>query len=221
MTRELERAEYDRRWSDPEDKYGAGTPGYSEHFIRFISQWLPKCAPERPRVIDVGCGDGYFSHQLARLGAQVTGMDLSPAGLAKARSRTPEGTFLEHDLSQPFPVPDGSFDAAWCSEVLEHLFAPLKTLEHIARVVRPGGLVLLTVPYHDRLKNVAIALFEFERHYDPTYPHIQYFTRKSLATIVERAGLRVQWTGKCGSNLGLRDLVFPTNLLMVAQRPGA
>ena len=47
----------------------------------------------------------------------------------------------------------------WCSEVLEHLFAPLSVLVEIHRTLRPGGVALVTVPYHGLVKNIAIALF--------------------------------------------------------------
>jgi ubiquinone/menaquinone biosynthesis C-methylase UbiE len=114
------------------------------------------------------------------------------------------------------PFDDASFDFIWCSEVLEHLFSPLAALKEIRRVLKPGGQFRCTVPYHGLLKNLGIALFAFERHYDPEYPHIRFFTKKSLKALVQRAGLNVTQVGACGSNLGLRDVLVKTNILLAA-----
>lgn len=215
----LEQLEYDRRWGQEGSTYGSGHPGYSANFVAFMKRWVSPLPAGRRRTLDIGCGDGYFTHQLSRLGADVTGMDLSPVGVEQARGRTPSATFIVHDLTQPFPFEDASFDVAWCSEVLEHLFSPYFVLQQIRRVLRPGGRLLATVPYHGLLKNLAIAAFAFDKHYDPDYPHIRFFTSKSLTALAARAGLRLVEIGSCGSGLGLRDVLFPTNLLMVAERP--
>jgi SAM-dependent methyltransferase len=217
-TRSVEQMEYDKRWSSTTEGYGDGQPGYAPNFLKFMDQWIPKAPGKPPKALDVGCGDGYFTTELARRGCDATGVDFSITGLSTAQKRASNAKFMEHDLSKGIPFPDSTFDLVWCSEVLEHLFSPLTTINEIKRVLRPGGLFLTTVPYHDVVKNVAIALFAFEKHYDPTYPHIRYFTRKSLGSLLRQADLEVLHEGKCGSNLGLRDVIFPTNLLMVSRK---
>jgi SAM-dependent methyltransferase len=215
----IEQLEYDRRWGDPNIHYGDGAPGYSGHFVRFMGQWINK-RPAHARVaLDVGCGDGYFTSKLIGLGCQATGMDLSPVGLEKAKQRNPMGTFRAHDLTQPFPFEDRTFDVVWCSEVLEHLFSPRYALEQIFRVLKPGGQLLATVPAHQFLKNLAIALFAFDRHYDPEYPHVRFFSKNTLSGLARKVGFEIDFVGTCGSNLGVRDALFPTNIMMVARRP--
>lgn len=221
MTRAIEQAEYDRRWGAEGSTYGGGHPGYTPHFVDFMSRWVRTRPESDRRALDVGCGDGYFTGQLARLGCAATGMDLSPVGVEIAAKRTPEARFIVHDLTMRFPLDDGSIDVAWCSEVLEHLFSPLDVLTEIGRVLKPGGMLLATVPYHGLVKNLAIAMFAFERHYDPTYPHIRFFTAKSLTALVRRAGLEVSEQTTCGSGFGIRDVLSPTNLLIAAVKPGS
>ena len=171
------------------------------------------------RALDIGCGDGFFSRKLSDLGYSVMGLDISDVALARAKSTVPHGTFLIHDLEQTLPVQDASIDIVWCSEVLEHLFSPLSLLNEIRRILKPGGRALLTVPFHGLIKNLGIALFAFERHYDPTYPHIRFFTLKSLGDLVNKASLSAEATETCGSRLGLlRDFLAPTNILMVARK---
>jgi SAM-dependent methyltransferase len=215
----IEQSEYDGRWGDDNNNYSAASAGYTPHFLRFMDRWLSTLHAGQPvRVLEIGCGDGYFSEQLAKRGCQVTGIDLSPVGVAKAQSRVPNGKFLVHDLTEPLPFEDGSVDAVWCSEVLEHLFAPLFVLEQVRRVLRPGGVLMATVPYHGLIKNLGIALLAFERHYDPTYPHIRFFTKNTLTDLARKAGLRSQSITTCGSNLGIRDWIAPTNILLAAQK---
>jgi SAM-dependent methyltransferase len=217
--RTIERQEYDARWSDA-GSYGAGHPGYSENFVKFMTQWVQRRSADQRVALDVGCGDGYFTSHLIRLGCRATGMDLSPVGVGLAQKRNPTGDFRVHDLTQTFPFPDDTFDLVWCSEVLEHLFSPLGVLREIERVLKPGGMLMATTPAHGKLKNLAIALFAFERHYDPEYPHIRFFTLRSLGGLMEKAGLRVVSATTCGSKLGVRDFLFPTNNLVTAAKPG-
>lgn len=217
-----EQAEYNRRWGDADEKYSASNAGYTPHFCKFMSEAVGSIASRPAEALEIGCGDGFFSQKLAELGCHVTGIDISTTGIESARKRCPGGTFLIHDLGQPLPFADGSMDVVWCSEVLEHLFSPLSVCQEIRRVLRPQGILLATVPYHGLIKNLGIALLAFERHYDPTYPHIRFFTKKSLSGIVSQAGLAVQAVSTCGSGLGfmgLRDLLVPTNILLKAQKP--
>lgn len=216
-----EQAEYDRRWGADDINYGGQYAGYTPHFLAFMKKHASTLSSgEGKRALEIGCGDGFFSKELFDMGFGIAGVDLSPVGVEKSKERCPEGEFRVHDLNNPLPFDDASFDVTWCSEVLEHLFAPLVALQEIERVLRPGGLALFTVPFHGLLKNVAIAIAAFEKHYDPEYPHIQYYTKKSLTKIVEKAGFRLEEVSHCGSNLSkLRDTVFPTNILLAARKP--
>lgn len=215
-TTSQEQLEHDNRWHDT--GYSADHAGYTPHFLKFMDRWK-RDKREAARALDVGCGDGFFSKALDERGYTVTGLDLSDVALRRARSTCPSATFLSQDTSQRFPFDDRTFDLAWCSEHLEHLFSPLATVKEIARVLKPGGAVLITVPYHGLIKNVGIALFAFDRHYDPNYPHIRFFTRNTLSAIVGSAGLEVVEVTTCGSGFGVRDLLAPTNILLHARRP--
>jgi len=212
---ELLQNEYDKRWIDLD--YSAESIGYTADFLKFMGRWS-SIRPCGCAAVDIGCGDGYFSGKLRRLGYEVSGIDISPVAIDKASKEHPECKFIIHDLSRPLPFHDNSFNLAWCSENLEHLFSPFTVLKEIYRILQPRGRLLCTVPYHGLVKNIGIAIFAFERHYDPTYPHIRFFTKKSLSKIIEAAGFKIRWAGTCGSNLGLRDLFIPTNILMCAEK---
>lgn len=213
--------EYDMRYAS--GGYSGGRAGYRHNFIRFIRDSMARLTEDRlgmarPAILDIGCGDGFFAETLAKYG-DVTATDFSEVGLARARERLPSVRFFAHDLGHPFPLNSETFDAAWCSEVLEHLFAPAFTTSEVYRVLKPGGIFMVTVPYHGLLKNLGIALFGFERHYDPEYPHIRFFTQRSLRQILVKHGFSIEFMGSCGSDLGMRDWFVPTNILCMARKP--
>ena len=98
---------------------------------------------------------------------------------------------LEPDGTLPFG--HGEFDLVWCSEVLEHVPDVLALLQETRRVLKRGGRLLATVPYHGRFQAAAVALTRFEAHFDPLGQHVRFFTRRSLASTLDAAGFEVSW----------------------------
>ena len=94
-------------------------------------------------------------------------------------------------------------------------------MREMHRILRPGGRLLVTVPYHGPLKNLLIALFNWDKHYTPSNPHIRFFSKGTLEKLARDAGFHVLRTGSCGIGRPLRDLFIPTNLLMRAEKKGA
>lgn len=147
-------------------------------------------------VLDAGCGSGEFTAFLAGLGFTVTGVDISAAAVDRAKQRYPAARLEVASLEAGLPFADEEFAAVWCSEVLEHLFDVRAALAELNRVLQTGGKLVLTTPYHGLIKNIAIALLGFEKHYNPYGAHIRFFTRRSLAICLEHAGLAVErWGG--------------------------
>jgi SAM-dependent methyltransferase len=98
-------------------------------------------------ILDAGCGNGRYSHYLLKTAdadATVTAFDLSPNMLARARKRlhSDRVAFAVADVTK-LPYVDRSFDAAVCGWVLEHLPDPRPGLRELARVLQPGGKLLL------------------------------------------------------------------------------
>ena len=147
--------------------------------------------PATKKVLDAGCGSGYFLERLERAGYAVTGIDISEEALTLARARVgSEVPLFRHCLDEPpWPVVDEVFDAVWSSEVIEHVYGVYEYAAEANRVLRDGGHLILTTPYHGRLKNVVVALFYFDRHFNNLEGgHIRFFTRAALRTLLGRFG---------------------------------
>jgi SAM-dependent methyltransferase len=140
------------------------------------------------RVLDLGCGAGRFVAALRDAGADPVGVELAEAALERARRNAP-GTDLR--LVEPdgsLPLEHAGVDLVWCSEVLEHVADTAHLLLEARRVLRPGGRLLVTVPFHGRVKGALIALTRFDSHFDPLGQHLRFYTRTSLAATLEHAG---------------------------------
>ncbi len=92
-------------------------------------------------VLDLGCGTGRHALRLADAGAEVTAVDFSEGMLAEARRKpgADRVRFVVHDLHEPLPMPDGSFDRVVSGLVLEHIRDVNGFFREARRVLRPGG----------------------------------------------------------------------------------
>ena len=191
---------YERYWSGPgkavpEDD--TTTQRRKSLLERALQEFLPADGARRNRkVLDAGCGDGEFVAFIQSLGFEAVGMDISRAAIERARGNHPGTEYYVGSVEETWPFTDGGLDAVWSSEVLEHLFDVHACLSECNRVLRVGGVLALTAPFHGYLKNLAIALAGFEKHYDPYLSHIRFFTRKSLSLCLRRAGFEpLLWRG--------------------------
>jgi ubiquinone/menaquinone biosynthesis C-methylase UbiE len=109
-------------------------------------------------LLDVGCGPGHLCAAAARRGARVTGVDLAEGMVALARRTYPGLRFREAD-AEALPFPDGAFDAVVGAFVVNHLPEPEDGVAELARVLRPGGRIVLAM--WDAPERVALfGLFE-------------------------------------------------------------
>lgn len=97
-------------------------------------------------VLDLGCAFGFTTRMLKRRGYDATGVDASASYIERAKRSDPTGTYLLCDAAH-IPLPDRSFDGALFLDVLEHLPDERGALHEAARLLRPGGTLVLSVPH--------------------------------------------------------------------------
>ncbi|MDQ4145345.1 MAG: methyltransferase domain-containing protein [Actinomycetota bacterium] len=142
-------------------------------------------APEAGRILDIGCG----SSRIIQMLPDVVGMDIA---MRKLRWLRAPGRRLVCGSLTGIPFRDHAFDAAVCSEVIEHLPRQDVDLRQVARKIRPGGILILSTPDYDRR---IWRLLEWA--YGKVFPggyvheHINRYTHKGLRRELEGLGLDV------------------------------
>jgi len=132
------------RWWDPQGEF---RPLHELNPLRL--GWIDGIVKLAGRsVLDVGCGGGILAEAMARLGASVTGIDLSEKPLRVAQLHLLEsGLSVDYQLAsaEDFSIRnEGRFDAVTCMELLEHVPDPASTVAACAKLVKPGGRVFFS-----------------------------------------------------------------------------
>jgi len=195
----IDRAELDKfsalahRWWDPNSEF---KPLHQINPLRL--GWIDRLSGglAGKRVIDIGCGGGILSESMARLGAEVTGIDLADKPLKVAQLHALDaGISVDYqaisaeDLAQMAPA---SFDVVTCMEMLEHVPDPASTVQACATLVKPGGKVFFsTLNRNPKSYLFAIIGAEYVLRLLPrgTHDYQKFIKPSELARYVREAGL--------------------------------
>lgn len=191
----MTRAFYESYWSGREapPDHDPTTPSRKRRLLESLRHFG---VPKPGRILDLGCGAGEFSQFMADSGYRTTGVDIASAAIDRARRQSQQVEFRVLNDDFTIPAVSAEFDAVWSTEVIEHVFDVHSHLSEINRVLRDGGLYILTTPFHGRLKNILVSLLKFDRHFDPDGSHIRFFDRRGLHRCLTRAGLQpILWGG--------------------------
>jgi SAM-dependent methyltransferase len=119
----------------------------AEHLSRYA--WAAQFAEDR-RVLDAACGMGYGAAMLAAGGAtEVVGVDLDESVITKVRAAAKPGTNFEVADLRKLPFAADEFDLIVSFETIEHVPEPAEVFDELARVLKPGGLLLVSTPNRD------------------------------------------------------------------------
>jgi 2-polyprenyl-3-methyl-5-hydroxy-6-metoxy-1,4-benzoquinol methylase len=177
-----------------EHHYGSAEAQHTEAYL--WEHIISLCAELRAhRVVDIGCGNGALCRELASRGYEVIGCEPSFESLQLAQCAAPQLVFHEVGVDDdPSPIGNESFDVAIATEVIEHLVKP-RNLPHFARqLLRPGGHLIISTPYHGYLKNLVLALSnKWDAHVNPFWDggHIKFWSYKTLSQLLNESGFRI------------------------------
>jgi 2-polyprenyl-3-methyl-5-hydroxy-6-metoxy-1,4-benzoquinol methylase len=145
------------------------------------------------RVLDVGCGNGYWAGRFGAIGCDTVGIDPSPTGISVARKTYPDSRFEQAEITKDIltRLEEQPFDLVVSTEVVEHLYSPQSWAAGCFGALRPGGTLVLSTPYHGWLKNIVIAVAnKTDFHHDSLREggHIKFFSRPALERLLDEAG---------------------------------
>jgi ubiquinone/menaquinone biosynthesis C-methylase UbiE len=128
-------------WVDVADNVRGLEAFFHRNRRRTVRTLLKRYRAQEP-MLDAGCGTGL---NLASMPPGSTGIDLNPRNLDLIRKRLPDRQLVEGDIEK-MPFDDASFATVVCTEVLEHVPYPATALKEIHRVLKPGGMLIGSVP---------------------------------------------------------------------------
>lgn len=148
-------------------------------------------------ILDVGCGNGRDLLPLLEAGCICTAIDCSPQMVAEARKRLPPAHAARCELlvadAVRLPLADASFDAVFCSEVIEHIPDWRSAIAEMARVLRPGGKLVITTPNRRSWYGLdRYVLFEGLLGRPWKHPFDRWKTFDEVSRAVRACGLRLR-----------------------------
>lgn len=206
---------YERYWNRSFEKDGIATspPVWEESNLkRIINIIKPYC---QGNVLDIGCGDGFFTFQLSKLSKvkKVTGVDISKIAISSAKEKYPQIDFGVASATN-LSFPKDSFDFVAMVELVEHIIDIEQMLKEANRVLKLRGYILITTTDFNLLKRIMIATFFWEKYFYPTNPHIRFFTKKTLGDLLNKNGFEIVKYKWNGSYLSL----MPKGQIMITQK---
>lgn len=196
------------RWWDPD---GESRPLHDLNPVR-ASYVGERVKLQGARVADVGCGGGLLSEALAKSGAHVTGIDMGEKVIEIARLHLHESRLEVPDLHVDYRLQSSAelaaaepehFDAVCCMELIEHVPDPEALVSDLARMVKPGGVVVMsTLNRTPAAFGAAILGAEYLMRMLPrgTHHYAQFLKPSELGRLLRHAGLEVEDVSGLGYN---------------------
>ncbi len=174
-------------------------PGYetkpASYFELARAEMVPFIPAQCQRLLDVGCGRGNFGELLKKqLKVEVWGLE--PVATAAAEAATKLDNVIEGIFTPDTDLPLASFDAITFNDVLEHLMDPMEALRHAAKLLKPDGVVVTSIPNirHFAAMWEIVVRGEWRYRDSGTFDrtHLRFFTRKSILAMFADCGYQVE-----------------------------
>jgi len=169
------------------------------------------------RLFDLGCGNGSVAHRLSQCGFQVAGADPSSSGIEFANANYPNLDLRQGSAYDPLHEVFGTFPIVISLEVVEHVYFPRAFAQCVHSLLEPGGVAIISTPYHGYMKNLALAISNrMDSHFTALWDHghIKFWSIKTLTSLFQEAGLQVEWVKRVG-----RFPPLAKSMVLCAARP--
>jgi len=136
-------------------------------------------------LLEIGCCGGEFLQLAKKTGWKTQGLEISKRAASKAKKK---GLDVKvHDVNNKFPLKDNTFDIIVAGEVIEHTFDDIGFLNECYRILKKGGLLIITTPNLISLKNRFLMLFGFNPRYVLGEYHYRFYTKKVFEGIISKS----------------------------------
>ena len=166
------------------------------------------------RIFEVGCGNGSIAKVLESKGFEVTGVDPSESGIARAaHPRLRLGSAYD-DLAAQY----GKFPVVVSLEVVEHCMSPRAYAKTIFDLLEPGGVAIVSTPFHGYWKNLALAITgRMDDHFTALWDggHIKFWSERTLRALLAQAGFAPIEFSRVG-----RVPALAKSMIALAHKPG-
>jgi len=182
---------YNKWWEE-----GAIDEGYD-----FKWKWpiIKRVMPYKGKVLDFGCGTGRYIEELLKLNPyKIVGIDISDSAIKIAKKRFPNPEFYAVGGDEKLPLKSANVDFVLAADVIEHIFDVTNFICEMKRVMKKGGRIFISTPYHGMIKNIVVSLIGFDKVFDPTAAHIRFFTKNNLSKLLTENGFRIIEYGQYG-----------------------
>jgi ubiquinone/menaquinone biosynthesis C-methylase UbiE len=192
----------DLEWSDDDVVPPVVYPNLEFLFQQMLLLTLEEVDPGHGELIlDVGCGKAIDGARLWKQGAEVIGLEPSGVMIARAKEYLRENKVqvaLAQGIGENLPFKPHSFGKVMCKGALDHFFSPSKTMEEIARVLRPGGEMIISIANFDSLgfrlgkklypltKLLSPSLAKERKPWEPPPDHTYKFDYPFLSSLVKQ-----------------------------------
>ena len=159
------------------------------YLLPAVARILDRASPRR--LFEVGCGNGAVANWLQSRGIEVTGIDFSESGISEAHRAYPGLRLAIGSAYDDLAASYGQFPVVISLEVVEHLYFPRKFAKTVFDLLDPGGMAIISTPYHGYLKNLVLALSgRLDAHFTALWDggHIKFWSKRTLRILLEEVG---------------------------------
>lgn len=192
---------------EEQSDYYAFTSTAASHTEKYLWKHVQRAIAERApqSVFELGCGNGAFAFKLSQLGYKVTAVDPSTSGMKIAIGRAAKHgaapRFAIGNAYDPLWEQYGAFDCVVSLEVVEHVYYPRKYASCVANLLNPGGVAIVSTPYHGYLKNLALAVSgRMDSHFTALWDHghIKFWSPRTIEMLFKEQGMLLEKVIRAG-----------------------